>query len=220
MTSYRSVSCCWWWLCDRADHHQPQAPHAAIARRRYGILADLSGGLHADRPARLARPLDRTGCWISGSAAVVCTAVAFMVMFALVAEAGPARMTLITYVNCVAILLGAIVLDEPLTIGLAIGFPLVIIGSVLGTWRNTHHRPTRRVPVPTRSLKLAIRGRAETSAASRRRTSVECPSDPLLAVQGGNVESQRRSSKVVGSPIELAYAGSDPLLPTSRSTDG
>jgi drug/metabolite transporter (DMT)-like permease len=70
--------------------------------------------------------------------AVVCTAVAFMVMFALVAEAGPARMTLITYVNpAVAILLGAIVLDEPLTIGLAIGFPLVIIGSVLGTWRST-----------------------------------------------------------------------------------
>jgi drug/metabolite transporter (DMT)-like permease len=70
--------------------------------------------------------------------AVVCTAIAFMVMFALVAEAGPARMTLITYVNpAVAILLGALVLNEPLTIGLAIGFPLVIIGSVLGTWRST-----------------------------------------------------------------------------------
>jgi drug/metabolite transporter (DMT)-like permease len=69
---------------------------------------------------------------------VVCTAIAFMVMFALVAEAGPARMTLITYVNpAVAIILGALVLDEPLTIGLAIGFPLVIIGSVLGTWRST-----------------------------------------------------------------------------------
>ena len=62
---------------------------------------------------------------------------AFMVMFALVAEAGPARMTVITYVSpAVAILLGAVVLDEPLTIGLAIGFPLVIIGSVLGTWRS------------------------------------------------------------------------------------
>jgi drug/metabolite transporter (DMT)-like permease len=70
--------------------------------------------------------------------AVVCTAIAFLVMFALVAEAGPARMTLITYVNpAVAILLGAIVLNEPLTIGLAIGFPFVILGSVLGTWRST-----------------------------------------------------------------------------------
>jgi drug/metabolite transporter (DMT)-like permease len=70
--------------------------------------------------------------------AVICTATAFLVMFALIAEAGPARMTLITYVNpAIAILLGAIVLGEPLTVGLAIGFPLVILGSVLGTWRST-----------------------------------------------------------------------------------
>jgi drug/metabolite transporter (DMT)-like permease len=74
--------------------------------------------------------------------AVVCTATAFLVMFALIAEAGPARMTLITYVNpAVAILLGAIVLNEPLTIGLAIGFPLVILGSVLGSWRSTPREP-------------------------------------------------------------------------------
>jgi hypothetical protein len=32
-------------------------------------------------------------------------------------------------------------LDEPLTIGLAIGFPLVIIGSVLGTWRSAPPPP-------------------------------------------------------------------------------
>ena len=70
--------------------------------------------------------------------AVVCTAVAFLVMFALIAEAGPARMTLITYVNPgIAVLLGALVLSEPLTLGLAIGFPLVILGSVLGTWRSS-----------------------------------------------------------------------------------
>jgi drug/metabolite transporter (DMT)-like permease len=69
--------------------------------------------------------------------AVVCTSAAFLVMFALVAEAGPARMTLITYVNpAVAILLGALVLNEPITVGLAIGFPLIIIGSILGTWRS------------------------------------------------------------------------------------
>ncbi len=28
------------------------------------------------------------------------------------------------------------VLSEPLTIGLPIGFPLVILGSILGTWRS------------------------------------------------------------------------------------
>jgi drug/metabolite transporter (DMT)-like permease len=70
--------------------------------------------------------------------AVVCTAAAFLVMFALIAEAGPARMTLITYINpAVAILLGALILKEPITIGIAIGFPLIIIGSILGTWRSS-----------------------------------------------------------------------------------
>jgi drug/metabolite transporter (DMT)-like permease len=69
--------------------------------------------------------------------AVVCTAGAFLVMFALIAEAGPARMTLITYVNpAVAILLGALILDEPITPGLLIGFPLIILGSILGTWHT------------------------------------------------------------------------------------
>ena len=68
---------------------------------------------------------------------VLCTAVAFIVFFALIAEVGPARATVVTYVNpAVAILLGALVLKEPLTIGMAIGFPLVIVGSLLGTQRS------------------------------------------------------------------------------------
>jgi drug/metabolite transporter (DMT)-like permease len=58
------------------------------------------------------------------------------VFFALIAEVGPARATVITYVNpAVAIILGALVLDEPLTKGMAIGFPLVILGSFIGTMR-------------------------------------------------------------------------------------
>jgi len=68
---------------------------------------------------------------------VLCTAAAFMVFFALIAEVGPARATVITYVNpAVAMLLGAIVLSEPLTLGMAVGFPLVLIGSYLGTTRT------------------------------------------------------------------------------------
>lgn len=67
---------------------------------------------------------------------VLCTAGAFIVFFALIAEVGPARATVITYVNpAVALLLGAIVLSEPLTIGMAVGFPLVLLGSYLGTTR-------------------------------------------------------------------------------------
>jgi drug/metabolite transporter (DMT)-like permease len=69
---------------------------------------------------------------------VLCTAAAFLVFFALIAEVGPARATVITYVNpAVAMVLGAIVLSEPLTLGMAVGFPLVLIGSYLGTTRST-----------------------------------------------------------------------------------
>jgi drug/metabolite transporter (DMT)-like permease len=77
---------------------------------------------------------------------VLCTAAAFMVFFALIAEVGPARATVITYVNtAVAIALGVLVLNEPLTKGMAIGFPLVIIGSILGTSRRTSTQPVQAV---------------------------------------------------------------------------
>jgi drug/metabolite transporter (DMT)-like permease len=80
---------------------------------------------------------------------VLCTAAAFIVFFALIAEVGPARATVITYVNpAVAVLLGAIVLSEPLTLGMAVGFPLVLLGSYLGTTRAA---PKEAVaPQPTR----------------------------------------------------------------------
>jgi drug/metabolite transporter (DMT)-like permease len=74
--------------------------------------------------------------WSVAGLGVLCTAGAFMVFFALIAEVGPARATVITYVNpAVALILGALVLNEHLTIGMAIGFPLVILGSYLGTMR-------------------------------------------------------------------------------------
>ncbi len=83
-------------------------------------------------PIRLTAP----AAWSIAGLGVLCTAVAFLVFFALIAEAGPARATVITYVNpAVAITLGVLVLDEPFTAGMAIGFPLVIIGSVLATAR-------------------------------------------------------------------------------------
>jgi drug/metabolite transporter (DMT)-like permease len=75
--------------------------------------------------------------WLSLLAlGVVCTALAFIVFFALIAEAGPSRATLITYVNpAVALLLGVVILHEALTAGLIIGFPLVLLGSYLATRR-------------------------------------------------------------------------------------
>ena len=55
---------------------------------------------------------------------------------ALMAEVGPTRATVITYVNpAVALALGVLVLSEPLTVGLLVGFPLVLAGSALATRR-------------------------------------------------------------------------------------
>jgi drug/metabolite transporter (DMT)-like permease len=71
-----------------------------------------------------------------GLLAVVCTAVAFLLMFGLVAEVGPVRATVITYVNpAVAVVAGVLLLHEPLTAAIVVGFVLVILGSVLATWR-------------------------------------------------------------------------------------
>jgi drug/metabolite transporter (DMT)-like permease len=66
--------------------------------------------------------------------ALVCTAIAFLVFFALIGEVGPSRATVITFVNpAVAIVLGVAVLGERFTVGMAVGFPLVLVGSVLAT---------------------------------------------------------------------------------------
>ncbi|CAB4566596.1 MAG: EamA family transporter [Actinobacteria bacterium] len=65
---------------------------------------------------------------------VLCTALAFLVFFKLLVEIGPARGSLVTYLNTsVAVVLGVIVLNEPITIGLIIGLPLVLIGSYLAS---------------------------------------------------------------------------------------
>jgi drug/metabolite transporter (DMT)-like permease len=60
-----------------------------------------------------------------------------LLFFALIAEIGPARATVITYVNpAVAVLLGVWLLHESLTAGLVVGFPLIIVGSVLATGQS------------------------------------------------------------------------------------
>jgi drug/metabolite transporter (DMT)-like permease len=68
--------------------------------------------------------------------AVVCTGAAFMIFFALIAEIGPVRATVITYINpAVAAVLGVTVLSERFTVGMGAGFGLVLAGSVLATGR-------------------------------------------------------------------------------------
>jgi drug/metabolite transporter (DMT)-like permease len=72
--------------------------------------------------------------WAVAALAVVCTAIAFIVFFALISEVGPERATLITFVNpAVAIILGAAVLDEKITAATVAGFFLVLGGCWLAT---------------------------------------------------------------------------------------
>ncbi|CAN5207511.1 EamA family transporter [soil metagenome] len=69
--------------------------------------------------------------------AVVCSALAFLLMIALIAEIGPVRTTAITYVNpAVAILAGVLVLGERVTVWTVVGFALVLVGSWLVTRRR------------------------------------------------------------------------------------
>jgi drug/metabolite transporter (DMT)-like permease len=86
--------------------------------------------------------------WPSGSVigsiivlAVVCSALAFLLMLALVGEIGPVKATTITYVNpAVAIIAGALVLGERVTVWTIVGFAVVLAGSYLVTLK-------RRTPV-------------------------------------------------------------------------
>ncbi len=74
--------------------------------------------------------------WSVVGLGVICTALAFVTFFALIAAIGPARATVITYVNpAVAVLLGVVLLDESFTLGIAVGFPLILVGSVLAARR-------------------------------------------------------------------------------------
>ncbi|MEV4312083.1 EamA family transporter [Actinocrispum sp. NPDC049592] len=69
-----------------------------------------------------------------GGLAIICTALAFMLFFQLIREAGPSRAVVITYVNpVIAVAAGVLVLNEPLTITTVIAFVLILGGSILAT---------------------------------------------------------------------------------------
>jgi drug/metabolite transporter (DMT)-like permease len=78
--------------------------------------------------------------------AIVCSAGAFTIMAALVAEVGPVRATTVTYVNpAVALVAGAVVLGEPVTAWAVVGFALILAGCYLAATRGTR-RPGRGRP--------------------------------------------------------------------------
>jgi drug/metabolite transporter (DMT)-like permease len=66
--------------------------------------------------------------------AVICTAGAFIIFFRLIAEAGPARASVITYFNpAIAVTLGVLVLGERVTPVMLAAFGTILVGSVLAT---------------------------------------------------------------------------------------
>jgi drug/metabolite transporter (DMT)-like permease len=82
---------------------------------------------------------------------LVCTAIAELTFFALVAEVGASRGTVFTYVNpAVAVLLGVVFLGESLGATIIAGFLLILLGSWLstgGTLPPLQH--SSRVPATT-----------------------------------------------------------------------
>jgi len=76
---------------------------------------------------------------------LVCTALAFLLFFALIAEVGPVRATVITYVNpAVAVAVGVGFGGDRFTPGLALGFVLILAGS----WLATGQAVAREVEAP------------------------------------------------------------------------
>jgi drug/metabolite transporter (DMT)-like permease len=107
--------------------------------------------------------------------ALVCTALAFVVFFALIAEIGPSRATVITYVNpAVAVLLGVLLLGEKLTAGMLAGFPLILAGSVLAARSSSRSRDQSMRTVPSAVSNVAATTPAFSSSVLTQET--ETPS--------------------------------------------
>jgi len=102
-------------------------------------------------PAAIVEPpkhLPANVIWSVIGLATICTALAFILFFALISAIGPARSTVITYVNpAVAVLLGVALLGEKFTAGMAVGFPLILVGSVLAARKRTVREPATPTPI-------------------------------------------------------------------------
>ena len=91
---------------------------------------------------------------------LVCSALAFLIFFRLIAEVGPSRATVITYVNpVVALALGVAVLGESVTAGAVAGLLLILAGSWLAT--------DGRVPPGLAAIVTRLRGREREARGAR-----------------------------------------------------
>ncbi len=101
------------------------------------IAASLTLASLAYAPVAATEPPAHVRWVVVGSVlglAVVCTALAFLIFFALIAEVGPVRATVVTYVNpAIAAVLGVTLLGDRFSFGMGVGFLLVLAGSALAT---------------------------------------------------------------------------------------
>lgn len=102
---------------------------------------------------------------------LVCTASAFLLFFALIGEVGPAKSSMITFVNpAVAVLAGLVFLGEPIKAGVLVGAPLVLVGLILST-RKKAAAPAAPATLAAADAELpvveagAVTAAAETAAA-------------------------------------------------------
>jgi drug/metabolite transporter (DMT)-like permease len=123
-----------------------------VIKARLGGLdprASMGGSLAIAAVALTPFALAEPGATPSGGAlaaiavlGLVCTALGFVVYSVLIAEAGPGRATVITYINpVVAVALGIVLLGEHLGAGAILGLGLILAGSWLSTDGRLPRRP-------------------------------------------------------------------------------
>ena len=117
---------------------------AAAASLLVGSLVLLPFAIYAF-PSRMPSTLALVSMVILGA---ICTALAMLLLFYLIAQAGASRASVITYINpVVATLLGVLILHEHLGVGGITAFALILLGSWLATrGRRQQVSPTGDTP--------------------------------------------------------------------------
>ena len=112
----------------RLSDVDPLGPVAASLGVATLLLTPLAA---ADLPDE---PLSAEALWSVVVLGLICSALAFLFFFRLIAEVGPGRATIITYINpVVALALGVAILDESVTAGAVVGLLLILAGSWVST---------------------------------------------------------------------------------------
>jgi drug/metabolite transporter (DMT)-like permease len=125
--------------------------HLSTARPHVISLGTSAVAAIAVLPAGVAQAPHHVPGWKTfASIAVlgtVCTALAYLIFFTLIVRAGAGYAALVTYlVPPVALLYGAVFLDEGVGVAALVGLLLILVGVTLGTGRITRVRRTAAAP--------------------------------------------------------------------------